>query len=718
MFTNALQENEEWQPYNYSLDIEPNSIMDMSDLVPKKIAGDDGWITVDSKGNFVLENIPNQRLRLYGVNVCFGAVFPKTHEDSDRFCDNLLRRGYNSIRIHHYDAGLVGDDFKGANFKNSYTFNEEHLEQFDYLFAGLKKRGIYVTIDLYTYRPFKKDEIPEYGKELRMEIKVLVPLYDSAINAWSRFAVNLFEHTNPYTGLAYKDDPALFSLCLLNEDTLLHLYAIYPDIKKIYEQRFQEWIKEKYPESSSDDNSLLCSFLSELQVKANIKMTNILRDIGVKSLITGANYWDLVATTAIRKEFDYIDTHVYWDHPEFMVEKGKLPYDHHQQMDTERSSLTLRTVNTSRMYDKPFMMTEFNDVYPNHYRAEGGTLFGAYMSLQDWDGAFRFDFSNSRESALDPTRSQSWAISSDPIGMLNDKIITFLFARGDVAPAENSYAYLIDENEVFSSNCMDNYALGSFPISLGFIGLLSKVGYVFKNSKNLENYKMLINRYAKPQDIPDNLNVHIVPEQDASSALKENAPTPSFTYTIDESVVDQDLFKEIGETHNFNPIVGEIVSDTGEITIDAKRKTLKVITGKTESFVLPGNVELEGDAVKVMSDNFCTVTIASVDKENIQNSKRLMVLHLSDVQMTNTEYSDKTHCRITSLGKLPHLVRASEAVIKIKHDAFDSIQIWSVESSGKRIEKIPVKVADNIIIFKAKTVGYSVTTMSYEIIIK
>lgn len=717
MFVGKLSENESWKPYTYSLDVLKGSVMDFSSLVPRAGAGEKGWI-VARAGELVFESEPTERLRFYGVNICFGACFPETKEDCDRFCDNLLRYGYNSIRLHHYDIGLVCKDFEGHDFVNSYTFNEEHLDQFDYLFAALKKRGIYISTDLYTTRPFKAEEVPEYGRDGRMEIKTLIPLYDSAISAWSRFAVNLFEHVNPYTGLAYKDDPALFSLCLVNEDTLLHRYAAYPEIKELYLQRFEKWLKGQGPANKPGDDTLLGRFLSEMQINANRKMIAVLRGLGVKALITSANYWDLIATTEMRDDFDYIDTHVYWDHPEFLFKKGGLPYDHHQQMDVERMALTFRTVNCARKYDTPFMLTEFNDVFPNHYRAEGGPLFGAYMALQDWDGAYRFDFANSRVNTLAPVSPNSWAIASDPIGLLSDKIVTLMFGRGDVSAAKNSYAYLVDPEELFSSNCLDNYALGGFPLSLGFIGLLSKVGYVSQNNTDLGEYALLINRHKRPDGLPEDLDVRVVPERAADPAIAAAAPTPSFAYTIDESVVDEELFAEIGETQTFSPKTGRITSDTGEIVMNASGKSLKVVTPRIESFVLPGDTELAGSAVKVVSDNFCVVAVASTDEESIARTHRLLILHLSDIQPTGAEYTDGEHTRITSLGTLPHLVRSSEAEITIEHEAAQSAQIWSVDTSGKRLEEIPFTVSGSKISFTAKTTGYTHTTMTYEIIFK
>ena len=85
-----------------------------------------------------------------------------------------------------------------------------------------------------------KGEIPEFpqqavGGDL---FKGLVFVLDSALANWAAFSRNLLTHVNPYTGLAWKDDPALAGLSLVNEDTIFGLWY-QKDLNDMYNnQRF------------------------------------------------------------------------------------------------------------------------------------------------------------------------------------------------------------------------------------------------------------------------------------------------------------------------------------------------------------------------------------------------------------------------------------------------------------------------------------------------
>ncbi|MBL8994473.1 MAG: glycosyl hydrolase family 5, partial [Spirochaetia bacterium] len=189
----VMESNETWRPMSFTPEIETGSVFDFSGMREAGPAGKDGFVVVTPNGTLAAQGRPEKRLRFFGANVCFSVNF-MSHEESDALAERFLRMGYNSIRIHHYDAGLVGENDRGSNALNSYAIRPEPLERLDYFYAALRKRGMYITTDFFTYRPFLAAEVPEYGKPFRMEVKALIPLYDSAIESWKKFVSGFLDH--------------------------------------------------------------------------------------------------------------------------------------------------------------------------------------------------------------------------------------------------------------------------------------------------------------------------------------------------------------------------------------------------------------------------------------------------------------------------------------------------------------------------------------------
>ena len=67
-------------------------------------------------------------------------------------------------------------------------------------------------------------------------------LSEKAEKNFQAFAANLLNHVNPYTKLAWKDDPALLSLSLVNENTIEA--TVNADTLPLYNARFEKWLKE------------------------------------------------------------------------------------------------------------------------------------------------------------------------------------------------------------------------------------------------------------------------------------------------------------------------------------------------------------------------------------------------------------------------------------------------------------------------------------------
>ena len=137
----------------------------------------------------------------------------------------------------------------------------------------------------------------------------------------------LLNHVNPYTGMAWKDDPAFYALCPLNEDPVINCWNDNPEMKDIYLKKFDKWIKEKSLQKkvAVSRDVLFRKFLIETKLRSNRKMRDFFEKIGVKSLITGSNYISSMPQTFMRSEFDFVDNHSYWDHPTFPVKQWRLP---------------------------------------------------------------------------------------------------------------------------------------------------------------------------------------------------------------------------------------------------------------------------------------------------------------------------------------------------------------------------------------------------------
>jgi hypothetical protein len=159
------------------------------------------------------------RAKFFGTNVCFSAAYPNK-SIAEKAAAQIAKQGFNIVRFHHFDDALTM--VPGSN--SSRRFNLEVLDKFDFFFAELKERGIYVAIDLYSIRLLKEgDSIPCWDTLNRSVQRIKTPFmfYPPAYALYRDYAESLLAHLNLYTGLAYKDESALVFIDPINEVTLL-----------------------------------------------------------------------------------------------------------------------------------------------------------------------------------------------------------------------------------------------------------------------------------------------------------------------------------------------------------------------------------------------------------------------------------------------------------------------------------------------------------------
>ena len=145
--------------------------------------------------------------------------------------ERFASMGVNFIRMHAADAPIGEEPATWSSCKeapllayekgNSRMFHPEGLDRFDYFFAKLKEKGIYIHVDLLVARKFVDGDGLDYPGGVNECVK-RYPMYNQRlIELQKEYARAFLCHVNPYTGLALIDDPAVVTVQINNEESAI-----------------------------------------------------------------------------------------------------------------------------------------------------------------------------------------------------------------------------------------------------------------------------------------------------------------------------------------------------------------------------------------------------------------------------------------------------------------------------------------------------------------
>lgn len=201
-------------------------VLDCSHLLDAP-AGKHGFLQIKDD-HFYFED--GTRARFLGFNIAARSNTP-SHELAEKLADHFASMGVNIIRMHAADAPIGQEECTWSSCKeapllkysegSSIEFNPEGLDRFDYLAAKLKEKGIYLHFDLLIARQFLAGDGLEYPGDMVPCIKCFPMFNQRLIDLQRDYAKKFLCHVNPYTGLAYKDDPAVAVVQMNNEDSAI-----------------------------------------------------------------------------------------------------------------------------------------------------------------------------------------------------------------------------------------------------------------------------------------------------------------------------------------------------------------------------------------------------------------------------------------------------------------------------------------------------------------
>lgn len=671
-----------WFPqYQVSSNVTKGTVLDVSYLLDAP-AGKHGKLTVNGSKFFFEDGTP---ARFWGGNIYGAGCFPE-HEEAIELAERIAQNGANIVRLHHLDVMKPWSDktverslFGGQNPKTTRKLDPVMLDNFQFLFSELKKRGVYVFLSHTSSRsiavgddfPGPKDALDDVEDGFKLE-----GFFDSyLIDLQKEFLTNLLGAKNPYTGLTLAEDPAMVFIEINNENSLSYLGKEGKfSVKSPYFQNelltyFNIWLAKKYSSTielskswSTDSNSGLLKwenleaknitipfmneatktdqvltsarmedtyhFLYDLQADYYRQMNNLFNQLGVKALVVGSNHWTAqLSDILLNAEQDFLDRHIYWAHPsrEYNYMKGQIINS--SAMVKSPFGGSIGGLAMRRVFGKPFTVSEWHNCLPNPYRAEGPVLMAAYSCFQDWH-PMQYAYSDGNMAEL-PDMINSFDVLYDPAHTNLYPAAALLFQRHDVQEATIGYYENIPNSAVFDPNYEINF--------LPELALSGKYGLKFEalNPSNVESG-------LRPQS----------------------------------SVTNQE------RTH--------FVSVTGEIEWDTQKGKVTIDTDRSQAFIgfNDGRKYQLSDVGFDIQTEFAVIVVNSLTNQAIAESNHLLVSTSAGARWTDTEFSSDGD-RILETGRAPFMVQPVEGTISIKSKK--PIIVYPINNEGKRLLQIPVQ---------------------------
>ncbi|NLZ70323.1 MAG: hypothetical protein GX907_03200 [Clostridiaceae bacterium] len=361
----------------------------------KQPAGSHGFLQVRN-GDFRFEDgTPG---RFWGVNFNSGMNFPE-HEYAEKTAQRLAALGVNLVRFHQMDAEWASPNIfqynKGSRLVSTRTLDPVSMDRLDYLIYCLKEAGIYIYLDMLTYRKFKSADgvanahlLPDAGKPYACYMPDMIELQ-------KEYMRQVWTHYNPYTKLRYLDDPAIVMSEAANENDVFTQpldLTLQPYADEWFRQ-YRAWAvanglrgadadpRQRVFENRKEDELALL-FKYEVMRRYYAELGEFQRGLGVRCPLTGDNWSRNLALSLAQTALDYNDTHVYWynwgwrefrktAHLESMLLSRQPYFDCAAHM---------------RCLGRPFFVSEWDEPWPNPWRAESVIWSAAVGSFQGWAG--------------------------------------------------------------------------------------------------------------------------------------------------------------------------------------------------------------------------------------------------------------------------------------------------------------------------------------------
>ncbi len=385
-----------------------------------KPAGKKGFVSVRDD-RFLFED--SEEVRFWGVNLSANQCFPGRSE-AEALARRLARTGVNLVRIHHINVKWADRRLLRFDEDGKLVVDPDAWLALDYLLFCLRNEGIYIQLDMLV----DPDHIWPKPREIATW-KGFSHFVPELLERQQKVARTIWEHRNPHTSLAYKDDPAIALCTIANENDITTHFQIsrrgrhnVEPYVSMFEEMFEDWKKAngKSVFSNREDRR---EFNDQLQASYFKKMRDYMRRIGVRIPIAGTNWCFYQKDLPSMATMDYMDTHAY--------ASGRLDAK-------PESGAAASAAAFARISGMPFVVSEYGPEWPDARRSAIPLLMASAGALQDWNGLVLYAY-RQRGSGEATKLDGPYNLGLDPMTMGVMPAAALIFRRGDVRRAEKCY---------------------------------------------------------------------------------------------------------------------------------------------------------------------------------------------------------------------------------------------------------------------------------------
>jgi hypothetical protein len=357
---------------------------------------------------------------------------------------------------------------------------------------------------------------------------------------------------------------------------------------------------------------------------------------------------------------DFADNHAYWQHPSF-PHKAWDSVDWNIQNTPMVTDLanggpgTLRDLAEYRIAGKPYSISEYNHPAPSDYRAEMVPELATFAALQDWDMIYLFDYGPYGADTQNDRINSYFGISSDPSKAAFLPAAAMIFRGGEFPKA------------------LGQKTVHLKPAQLGGVQATS----VWNGALNGKAPNMFAQRLG--------LSVK-------TDTLGKSDPA----YPADK----------VSPAATASPV--RVLQSNAGAQYVALSASAQSVTGYVggQSVTLGQNLL----TFPVFGNNFAAVTITSMDKKPLIESRRLLVTLVGKVENQDMVWNAERTSVGNQWGHGPTVAEGIPATITITSKVAHNV--WALDATGKRISKLPTTVSNGKITF---TVGPQYQTLWYEV---